>query len=79
MLQKPHPQVTTDKKWIEAKLSTKTTPLVINTFSHETCFYANPPFIGPENVNLIMAFGNLVTLSIQSNIMLATCNLNLIF
>jgi hypothetical protein len=56
--------------WAEAKTRHQTTThlFVINTFSQETCSYANQPFIGSENVNLIMAFGNLVALSIQSNI-----------
>jgi hypothetical protein len=68
MLKYPHLQPTADQKWAEAKLSNTTNLFVINTFSHGTCFYTNHPFIGSENVNLIMAFGNLVALSLQSNI-----------
>ena len=37
----------------------------IKNFSHKTCF------IGSKNVNMVMSFGNLVTLFIQSNISLA--------
>ena len=69
MLQfKPHPNPLLIKNGLKLKLGITTNLFVINTFYHETCSYANQPFIGSENVNLIMAFGNLVALSIQSNI-----------